>query len=274
MDLSICIVNYKSDKELKRCLASISQFTKGISFEVIVIDNSLDNKWYSGGNNLALARAKGKYVLFLNPDCYLTENTLERLVGWMDKHPEVGVVEPGQVYDNGLIAPTGSLLPAWWVDGVELTELSRWFGSVDRPGDLIRLELIKKLRQENLSRKDNWKTEVVSGAAMMVRKRVLDEIGGFDEQLKLYYTDVDLCRRILAAGYQIWHVGEFKVGYSTRKSTGKMKWDDVYDIYARDGRSYYRKWGEGMGGTVLFLAMKINKLIVGVGKGLGNKRDK
>ena len=125
-DLSICIVNYKADKELKRCLDSIKKFTKGISFEVIVIDNSLDNKWYSGGNNLALARAKGKYILFLNPDCYLTYDILSKFVSWMDKHPKVGASEPRQIYDNGGIAPTGSLLPVWWVDGVELTILNKW----------------------------------------------------------------------------------------------------------------------------------------------------
>ena len=119
MDLSICIVNYKSDKELKRCLESISKFTKGISFEIIVIDNSSDNKWYSGGNNQALAKAKGRYVLFLNPDCYLTENVLAEMIGWMNSHQKAGVSEPRQVYDNGRIAPTGALLPVWWGDGGE-----------------------------------------------------------------------------------------------------------------------------------------------------------
>jgi len=264
-DLSICIVNYKADKELKRCLESIKKFTKGVSYEIIVIDNTADNRWYSGGNNLALARAKGRYVLFLNPDCYLTENALAKMVGWMDKHPEVGTGEPRQVYDDGEIAPTGSLLPVWWVDLVELTELSRWFGSVGRKGRLGRLGKISEVRQENLDRRKNWQTEVVSGAAMIVRKRILDEIGGFDEKLKLYYTDVDLCRRILVADYQVWHVGEFKLGHSTRKSTGKMKWDDAYNIYAKDGVNYYRKWGERLGGIALFLAMKLNKTILRMG---------
>lgn len=268
-NLSICIVNYKVNKELKRCLSSIKKFTKGISFEVIVIDNSSDNRWYSGGNNLALARAKGRYVLFLNPDCYLTENILAELVGWMNKHPEVGASEPGQVYDNREIAPTGSLLPVWWVDGVELTGLSRWFGSVGRFGGLGRLDKIRVIRQEDLGRDENWWTEVVSGAAMMVRKSILDEIGEFDEQLKLYYTDVDLCRRILAAGFEVWHVGKFKLGHSTRRSTGQLKWDELYDIYAQDAWNYYKKWGEGIGGIALFLTMKLNKLIVKVGKGLG-----
>ena len=268
MDLSICIVNYLADKELKRCLASISKFTKGISFEVIVIDNSKDNKWYSGGNNSALAKAKGEYVLFLNPDCYFTENSLVKMVGWMNKHPEVGACEPRQVYDDGRIAPTGSLLPVWWVDGVELTGLSRLFGSVGRLGGLGRLGKIREIRQEGLDRRENWRTEVISGAAMMARKKILEQIDGFDEKLKLYYTDVDLCRRILNAGFEVWHLGEFSLGHSTRKSTEKIKWDELYDIYAKDARNYYKKWGEGIGGIALFLAMKVNKAILKIAHAL------
>ncbi len=283
IDLSVCIVNYRTDKELKRCLGSIKKFTKGINFEVIAIDNSLDNRWYSGGNNLALARAKGKYILFLNPDCYLAENSLAKMIGWVDKHPKVGACEPRQVYDDGDIAPTGSLFPVWWVDLVELTELSRWFGSVGRLGKLGRLDKIKEIRQENLDRRENWQTEVISGAAMMVRKSILDEIsakdrsafggGVFDEQLKLYYTDVDLCRRILRAGCQIWHLGKFKVGHSTRKSTEKLKWDDLYDIYAEDGWNYYSKWGQKIGGIILFGGMKVNKAITKMIKGTKVLKD-
>lgn len=261
-NLSICIVNYKANKELKRCLASISKFTKGMSYEVIVIDNSKDNKWYPGGNNLALVNAKGKYILFLNPDCYLTENSVANMADWMDKYQNVGACEPQQVYDNGEIAPTGSLLPVWWMDGVELTGLSKWFGSVGRRGAVRDFRVFREFRQSDNNRGKNWRTEVVSGAAMMVRKMVLDQMGGFDEKLKLYYTDVDLCRRILNAGFEVWHLGEFSLGHSTRKSTEKMKWNDVYDIYAEDARNYYKKWGEGVGGTVLFLAMKINKVIL------------
>lgn len=294
MDLSICIVNYKADLELKRCLASIKKFTKGISFEIIVIDNSKDNRWYSGGNNQALAKSKGRYVLFLNPDCWLENDAISDLVVWMDNHLKVGAVEPRQMYETGETAPTGSLLPRWWVDAVELTILNRWapkyvsfiswssstqpksatsgFGRTGdfflrkKPGPSEEIDGVlsgmMKYRQVDKNRMENWQTEVISGAAMMVRKSVLDEIGGFDERLKLYYTDVDLCRRILDAGFEVWHLGKFSLGHSTRKSTGQLKWDELYDIYAQDAWNYYRKWGEGVGGGVLFTAMKINKLIL------------
>ena len=101
------------------------------------------------------------------------------------------------------------------------------------------------------------------------QKKVLENLDGFDEKLKLYYTDVDLCRRILSAGFEIWHLGKFSLGHSTRKSTDKLKWDELYDIYAQDGLNYYSKWGQKSEGKILLVAMKLNKLIVRVGKGLG-----
>ncbi|MDZ7586322.1 MAG: hypothetical protein U0946_01090, partial [Patescibacteria group bacterium] len=147
-------------------------------------------------------------------------------------------------------------------DGVELTGLSWWFGSVGRKGAVRDFRVFREFRQSDRNRDENWRTEVVSGAAMIVRKKILDQVGGFDENLKLYYTDVDLCRRILNAGFEVWHLGEFSLGHSTRKSTSKLKWDELYDIYAGDARNYYRKWGEGIGGAMLFAAMKINKVVL------------
>jgi GT2 family glycosyltransferase len=267
IDVSICIVNYKADEELKRCLGSIKKFTKGVSYEIILIDNSADNRWYSGGNNLAAGRAKGRYVLFLNPDCWLTNDAVSELADFMDKHPRVGAAEPRQTYENGEIAPTGSLLPKWWIDAVEMTGLSGLFGRLGRLGKFGELD---RYRQVEFGRKQNWETEVVSGAAMMVRKEIWDKIGGFDERLKLYYTDVDLCRRIREIGDigEIWHVGEVEVRHKTRASTSKLPWDRVNLIYAGDAREYYRKWGEKIGGEILYWAMRGNAMVIKIIKGI------
>ena len=268
IDVSICIVNYKADKDLRRCVESIKKFTKGVSYETIVIDNSVDNKWYSGGNNLALGRAGGEYVLFLNPDCWLENDAVTGLVNFMDKRPRVGAAEPRQVYASGETAPTGSLLPVWWIDVVEMTGLWKWFGRLGRLGRLGkfgRLGIfgrIGKYRQVEFDRRKNWETEVISGAAMMVRKEILDQVGGFDERLRMYYTDVDLCRRIKRDGWEIWHIGEISVRHTTRGSTSKLPWDSVNLIYATDGLEYYRKWGEGLGGEIFYWMMKANCQII------------
>lgn len=268
VDVSVCIVNYKADKELKRCLESVKKFTKGVNYEIIVIDNSVDNRWYSGGNNLAADRAKGRYLFFVNPDVYFTNDAISDLVWWMDKHPRAGAAEPRQMYENEEIAATGSLLPKWWIDAVEMTAASKLFGRLGRLGILGELGRLGKFgeldkyRQIRFDRSQNFKTEVISGAAMMVRKKILDKIGGFDEKLKLYYTDVDLCRRIRLAGWEIWHIGEIWLRHKTRGSTSKLPWDRLNLIYAGDGREYYRKWGEGIGGEILYFLMRANSSII------------
>ena len=265
VDVSICIVNYKADKELERCVKSIKKFTKGVKWEIIVVDNSADNKWYSGGNNLTLGRAKGKYILFLNPDCWLKNDALMELVKFMDNRPRVGAIEPRQVYESGEIAPTGSLIPKWWIDVVEMTALSRFFGRLGDLGYLGRVGKFKeidKYRQIEFDRRKNWRTEIISGASMMVTKEALSQVGGFDERLKLYYTDVDLCRRIIKAGFEIWHVGETVIKHKTRGSTSKLPWDRINLIYAGDGREYYRKWGDKIGGEILYSAMKANGIVI------------
>jgi len=268
LDVSVCIVNYKTDRELERCVESIRKFTTGVSYEIIVIDNSTDNRWYSGGNNLAIGQARGKYVLFLNPDCWVTSDVISELVSFMDKHPRVGAVEPRQVDSSGEILPTGSLTPKWWIDLTEMTGLSKLFGRLGQSGvlgglgRLGQLGELDKYRQVEFDRRENWRTEVVSGAAAMVRKDILDEIGGFDERLKLYYTDVDLCRRVKNSGFEIWHVGEAALRHKTRSSTSKLPWDRVNFIYARDARGYYRKWGEKVGGEILYWAMRGNGAVI------------
>ncbi len=258
IDVSVCIVNYKADKELKRCLESIKRFTKRVSYETIVIDNSENNRWYSGGNNLAAARAKGRYLFFANPDVYFESDAVSDLVGWMDKHPAAGAAEPLQLSDKGDILPTGSKLNSPWLDLVELTFLSRLLGSVWRRGKILNLDAIRRFRQSELDRRQNWKTEVVSGAAMMVRKEVFDSVGGFCNQLKLYYTDTDLCRRMILSGREVWHLGKIHVVHSVSASTSKLNPRFVNQIFAEDAGKYYRLTGRPAAGELLYLSMLTN----------------
>jgi len=197
----------------------------------------------------------------------LENDSLSELVSFMDNHPQAGAAEPRQEYESGEIAPTGSLLPMWWIDLTEMTGLSKLFGRLGQFGRLGKLGRsgifgrIEKYRQIGFDRRENWRTEVVSGAAMMIRKSAFGG-GGFDEKLKLYYTDVDLCRRIKQAGFEIWHVGEIEMKHKTRASTSKFPWDRVNLIYAQDGRNYYRKWGGRVGGEILYWAMRGNGVII------------
>lgn len=274
INLSICIVSYNTRDYLRRCLKAIYRYTKQINFEVIVVDNAssdgsshmvakefrqvilVENKrnlWYSGGNNEALKRATGKYVLFFNSDAYLVNNAFKDLLLWLEAHPQVGLIEPRQIGDDEHIAPTGSMLnqPAW--DAIEMTLLNKllWWW----PG-------LHWFRQTRNDRRDNWPTEVISGAALLGRKKLIIDVGGFDERLKLYYTDVDLCRKILSAGREIWHVGEVSVNHTLSASTSQLAWKEKNEIHAADADAYYHLIGRSLAGWILSMLIRLNGRLV------------
>lgn len=272
-DLSICVLSYNTRDLLRRCLQSIKKFTRGVSYEILVVDNASSdgsaemvkkefpavalianqgNRWYSGGNNDGLRRARGRYIAFCNADAYLVDNAFLSLVRWLDQHPGVVAVEPRQVGDDGHIAPTGSLLNQPMTDAIELTLLNRW---------LWWFPSVARFRQRVESRRKSWKTEMVSGAFLVGRTDAVKRVGGFDERLKLYYTDTNLCRKLLNIG-QIWHIGEIKGQHSFSQSTSQLSWWTRSGIYARDALVYYWITEKRRGGIFLWLLLQVNRVLV------------
>ena len=186
---------------------------------------------------------------------------MKNLKDWMDHHTDVSACEPRQIDEGGKIAPTGSLLNTWWIDMLELTKLSFLFGSVGRIGKLGQIVEAKEFRQKHQDRKGNWQTEVVSGAALFARTDMVKKIGGFNEKLKLYYTDTDLCRKILQKGGKIWHIGEYFLGHSLSAATSQLSWKERSRIYANDARMYYRLTEQPVGAFLLYIAMRISALL-------------
>lgn len=282
-DVSICIVSFNTKEHLKKCLTLIFRFTKKISFEVIVVDNASrdgsapmvrkefpavhlvenrENRWFSGANNQALQRAHGTYIFFLNPDTWITSNVVKNLKNWMDQHSHVGACEPRQVDKHGSAAPTGSRLPVWWIDLLELTVLSRLFGSIGRAGAVEKPGSIRTFREEEKDRRKNWQTEAVSGAALFARTQAVRKVGGFQERLKLYYTDTDLCRKLMHDGWKIWHVGGYSLRHALSVSTSKLLWEKRSRIYAEDARTYYQLVGKPIQGWMLYITMRVNSFLV------------
>src|SRR6266404_3338920 len=128
-DLSIIIINYNTRELTLDCIKSVKEFTKDIRYEIILIENSTKNEeviksfkgikivrnkinnGFSGANNQGIKLAKGKYVLFLNSDTLLVENSLDKMVEWMNSHPKVGVVSPTLLYKNNELQTNGGGFP-------------------------------------------------------------------------------------------------------------------------------------------------------------------
>ena len=211
MDLSIVIVNWNTRDLLRDCLNSVSDAIEALSVEVLVVDNaskdnsctmvreefpnvrlieSESNLGFAGGNNLALARAAGRYVLLLNTDTLVHGNVLAQAVAWLDRHPDVGVLGPRVLNADGSIQASCSAFPSLRhlaMQTLGLTKLAKW----------------DSYRMTGWDRSSERRVEVISGAAMFVRRAAMEEVGLLDENFFFYGEETDWCRRYAKAGWAL-----------------------------------------------------------------------
>jgi GT2 family glycosyltransferase len=217
-DLSIIVVNWNTCRLLEACLQSVEAARHDLSVEVFVVDNgstdgSVDlvrqrfpavelianasNRGFSAANNQAVERARGRYLLLLNSDAAVETDALPTLVAYADEHPEAGVIGPKLLNPDGTLQPSGgrfptpastvaSLLGMNWLTGRPHYGTKRDY---DRPAEV----------------------DEVSGAAMLIRRGVIDQIGGLDEGFAWGYEDVDFCLRARRAGWRVSYVPAARV---------------------------------------------------------------
>lgn len=240
MRLTIVIVNYNVKYYLHQCLCAVKQALRGIDGEIVVVDNhssdgSVDfirthhpsvrlvenrqNEGFSKANNRALRQCQSDYVLLLNPDTIVGEDTLQQCIDWMDSHVnEAGALGVKMLNANGSFAKESRRgVPTPWVSFCKMSGLcqlfphSRFFGGYymdylhrDRPAEI----------------------KIVSGAFMMINRKALDKVGLLDEDFFMYGEDVDLSYRLLKGGYSNYYVPTSILHYkgeSTQKhSAGRI----------------------------------------------------
>ena len=211
--VSIIIVSYKVRCYIEQCLNSVLRSVPDA--QILVVDNNSDdgsveylrerfpdaeiiandyNAGFGKANNIALAKATGRYVLFLNPDTVVAERTIPGCIDYMDNHPEVGAVGVRMQYGDGRFAfESRRSLPTPSVSFWHMMGLGRLFPSS---------KVFAKYHLTYLNKDDVCPIDVVSGAFMFIRKETLDRTGGFDESFFMYGEDIDLSYRILKQGYK------------------------------------------------------------------------
>lgn len=263
MDLSIVIVSYNVREMLRDCLRALPEATAGLSIEVFVVDNassdgsaamvrdefpsvrltaSAENLGFTRGNNVALKHSGGRYVLLLNPDTEAEPESLTRLVRFMDAHPAAGACGPKLLNTDGSLQPNGKVFPTPWGEFVAVSGLRRLV-----PRRFERVHMYGRLDLETLCQVDQ-----VSGACLLVRVAVMEQVGMLDERFFMFYEEVEWCHRIKAAGHQIWYVPEARVTHhwmgSVRQQSRKM----TAELYRSQVR-YYEKTA----GPAVALAMRL-----------------
>lgn len=236
MDLSIVIVNYNVRFFLEQCLVSVHKAIGDLAVEVFVVDNdsadgsvemiqekfpwvkliaNKENLGFSKANNQAIKMAQGRYVLLLNPDTIVEEETFAKSVQFMDDHPDSGGLGVKMIDGKGDFLPESKRgLPTPKVAFYKIFGLSMLFPKSKK---------FAKYHLGYLSEDETHEIEVLSGACMFLRKEVLDKIGLLDETFFMYGEDIDLSYRVTQAGYKNYYFPETQIihykGESTKKSS-------------------------------------------------------
>lgn len=251
MKVSVILVNYNSAALLRQCLKSIYEQTKGISFEIIVVDNASSdysrqmvhsefshvhliessvNLGFSRGNNLGASVAKGTYLLFLNTDTILFENSIKLLADFLDEHSEVGAVGPKILFEDRYFQLSAGRLPNLFIEFIDKIAHSlarRWHTAV--------CPLLE--RRFNKTKAVGWLT----GACLMVRQKAFAQVSGFDEKIFMYFEDKDLCKRINSAEWQIMYCPLTSIIHLLAGSSRNVDKQKISKLYRTSQLYYYRK---------------------------------
>jgi len=236
MKLSVIIVNYNVEYFLEQCLYAVRRAMQHVDGEVIVVDNnSIDgsnamvkkkfpevklfenkeNLGFSKANNQGIKKSSGEYVLLLNPDTVVEDDTFLKVVGFMDAHQEAGALGVKMVDGAGKFLPESKRgLPTPEAAFYKMFGISALFPHSKR---------FSKYHLGYLDENEIHEVEILSGAFMLLRKKVLDEIGLLDETFFMYGEDIDLSYRVIKAGYKNYYFPKTRIihykGESTKKSS-------------------------------------------------------
>lgn len=251
MDVSVILVNYNSSKLLEQCLASIFNHTRDLSVEVIVVDNASqddsvsmvrsnfqgvrlievrENVGFSRSNNIGAQAAQGRYILFLNTDTLFKENSVKILANFLNDHTDIGAVGPSLCFENGRYQISCGNLPNVFVEFVDKIRYS-----IARNLSATVSPILK--RMNNKTRTVGWLT----GACLMVRREAFEQVGGFDENMFMYFEDKDLCKRIAEAGWRVVYYPVTSVVHALAGSSRSIDQQDVKRIYRKSQVYYYHK---------------------------------
>lgn len=260
MDLSILIVTYNSRRLIDRLLDDLVGQLTGLNAEIVLLDNashdgtadrvadrhpsvrlvrSAQNLGFAAGNNLAAKHARGELLLLLNPDAMPEPGTIARGMALMAANAQVGLAGARLLGADGVPQPSARMFPGLMQELFVLSGLaarfprSRWFSMLDRGW-----------ADPEAPAEVDW----VPGAFALIRRSLFEDMNGFDERFFLYYEEVDLCRRIKAAGWEVWYWPSLRVMHIGGESARTVSSETVSSSgsqltlwRARSGLLYYRK---------------------------------
>lgn len=230
MDVSIIYVNWNCAEDIQASAASIREHTHSSTYEILVVDNNSpdgpgtladtegirlirnrENKGFGAGCNLGAGHARGRYLMFLNPDTLFLNDVLATLINFVEPRGEVAMAGPMVLSERGAVMYEGGRsLPTLFDEFLQHSTLS------------FRFPHLPVTSHPYLSRWDHRSTrevEAILGACMLIKAATFREIGGFDERFFLYSEEIDLCYRLRQSGGHLWYVHTAEIMHKERQST-------------------------------------------------------
>jgi len=251
IDLSIVILNWNVRELLDGCLASLR--SDHYALEIIVVDNAsrddsvamvrakypqatvianAENRGFTGGNNQGIAASHGRYVLVLNPDTLVLGDALDRMVAYLDDHPDVGALGPQLLNPDRSIQSSRRRFP---------TLTSAFFESTWLQG-LAPKRILTHYYMDDITPDHAHEVDWLNGACTIFRREVFDRVGVYDAQnFFMYSEELDLCRRVKEAGWKIVYLPEAQVIHYVGQSSDQAV--APRHIYFQTSKvRYFRKW--------------------------------
>jgi N-acetylglucosaminyl-diphospho-decaprenol L-rhamnosyltransferase len=277
MDLSIVIVSYNTRELLRGCLASVisTLISSQLNYEVLVVENAStdgsvtmvqdafpqarllinrENRGFAAANNQAIGQARGRHVILLNPDTVVREGALERMVGFLDEHAQVGVVGPKLIYPDGSFqhsAFTFPTLPMIFLDFFPLNHR------------LINSRLNGRYPRALYEVRQPFPIDHPLGAGLMVPRKVIEEVGLLDEGFFMYCEEIDWCMRIKRAGWKIYCFPEAEIVHYIAQSTAQFRDEMFVELHRSRYRLYekhYAPWFRRMARWLVLLGLTYHSL--------------
>jgi GT2 family glycosyltransferase len=258
-DLSILIVSFNTRDLLERTIRAALADSASLSAEIIVVDNaSTDgsiamvrekfpsvrqsvnpaNRFYSAANNQAAALSRGRYLLILNSDVEIQPGTLPAMVEYLASHPDVGLATPKMMFPGGRVQQNCARFSSFESLVLEYT----FWGKVRRRR---RRQIHDADWYAGWDRLTKREIDVAPGSFLLVRREVFAAAGGFDERLRLYFAEEDLCRRIRQSGLKIVYLPVGGGIHPESASVEKIKWlarRIYFEDMIRFADKYYGSW--------------------------------
>ena len=272
LDLSIIIVNWNTRDLTARCLSDVQATVKKIAYEIIVVDNNssdgsqdmlrtqfpdvklianADNIGFARANNQGMIISDARYVLLLNSDAFVKADTIDRMVAFMDEHPDAGMAGCKLLYEDGSLQASCATFPTLGTEFYIALGLDKLFPNSKIFGRYLMTDWDYRSTRE---------VDVIMGAFMLARKSVIDQVGMMDESFFMYSEEVDWCYRFKAAGWKILFTPEVECVHIWGGSSRAVKVETLIRLY-RARVQFFRKHYGRLTAFLYKIILALNSLV-------------